>query len=179
MRISNFFLWQLAYTEIYVTETLWPDFREREFVAGARLLPAAAAPLRPHAGAGRARARSVPRRAEAPATARRARRRMLQTRLATAAVAIPALWLFIVYASPASFAGFIIVVTAIGAVGVLRDGVSRAHAGARRRHRRSGLLVAAGVATRDRTSWGAAASLAVVLGLAFPLAAPRRRSTPP
>jgi len=32
MRLSNFFLWQLAYTEIYVTETLWPDFREREFL---------------------------------------------------------------------------------------------------------------------------------------------------
>jgi undecaprenyl diphosphate synthase len=32
MRVSNFYLWQLAYTEIYVTETLWPDFREREFV---------------------------------------------------------------------------------------------------------------------------------------------------
>jgi undecaprenyl diphosphate synthase len=32
MRISNFFLWQLAYTEIYVTETLWPDFREAEFL---------------------------------------------------------------------------------------------------------------------------------------------------
>ncbi|HEV7734808.1 MAG TPA: undecaprenyl diphosphate synthase family protein, partial [Candidatus Binatia bacterium] len=25
------FLWQLAYTEMYVTETLWPDFREREY----------------------------------------------------------------------------------------------------------------------------------------------------
>lgn len=33
MRISNFYLWQLAYTEIYVTETLWPDFREPEYVA--------------------------------------------------------------------------------------------------------------------------------------------------
>lgn len=32
MRISNFFLWQLAYTELYVTETLWPDFREQAFV---------------------------------------------------------------------------------------------------------------------------------------------------
>jgi undecaprenyl diphosphate synthase len=31
MRISNFFLWQLAYTEMYVTDTLWPDFREREY----------------------------------------------------------------------------------------------------------------------------------------------------
>ncbi|HEY3130736.1 MAG TPA: isoprenyl transferase [Acidobacteriota bacterium] len=27
MRISNFMLWQIAYSEIYVTETLWPDFR--------------------------------------------------------------------------------------------------------------------------------------------------------
>jgi undecaprenyl diphosphate synthase len=26
MRISNFMLWQAAYAEIYVTETLWPDF---------------------------------------------------------------------------------------------------------------------------------------------------------
>jgi undecaprenyl diphosphate synthase len=32
MRISNFLLWQIAYTEIYVTDTLWPDFREGEFL---------------------------------------------------------------------------------------------------------------------------------------------------
>ena len=31
-RISNFLLWQLAYTELYVTETLWPDFRRRELL---------------------------------------------------------------------------------------------------------------------------------------------------
>lgn len=31
-RISNFFLYELAYTELYFTETLWPDFREREFL---------------------------------------------------------------------------------------------------------------------------------------------------
>jgi undecaprenyl diphosphate synthase len=30
-RISNFFLWQLAYTELYFTEVLWPDFNEHEF----------------------------------------------------------------------------------------------------------------------------------------------------
>lgn len=30
-RISNFLLWQLAYTELYFTETLWPDFNEKEF----------------------------------------------------------------------------------------------------------------------------------------------------
>jgi undecaprenyl diphosphate synthase len=28
MRISNFLLWQLAYTEIYVTDVLWPEFRK-------------------------------------------------------------------------------------------------------------------------------------------------------
>jgi undecaprenyl diphosphate synthase len=32
MRISNFLLWQLAYTELYVTETLWPDFRKDELL---------------------------------------------------------------------------------------------------------------------------------------------------
>ena len=30
MRVSNFLLWQIAYAEIYVTETLWPDFRREE-----------------------------------------------------------------------------------------------------------------------------------------------------
>ena len=32
MRLSNFFLWQIAYTELYVTPTLWPDFREAEYL---------------------------------------------------------------------------------------------------------------------------------------------------
>jgi undecaprenyl diphosphate synthase len=31
-RLSNFLLWQLAYTEIYVTDTLWPDFGRDEFL---------------------------------------------------------------------------------------------------------------------------------------------------
>lgn len=31
MRISNFLLWQMAYSEIYVTSTLWPDFDREEF----------------------------------------------------------------------------------------------------------------------------------------------------
>ena len=30
-RISNFLLWQLAYTELYFTDTLWPDFRDTAF----------------------------------------------------------------------------------------------------------------------------------------------------
>lgn len=31
-RISNFLLWQIAYTELYVTETLWPDFDRNELL---------------------------------------------------------------------------------------------------------------------------------------------------
>jgi len=30
LRVSNFLLWQIAYAEIWVTETLWPDFRKRQ-----------------------------------------------------------------------------------------------------------------------------------------------------
>jgi undecaprenyl diphosphate synthase len=31
MRISNFLLWQISYTELLVTQTLWPDFRKMQF----------------------------------------------------------------------------------------------------------------------------------------------------
>jgi undecaprenyl diphosphate synthase len=30
MRISNFLLWQIAYSEIFITEKLWPDFRKKD-----------------------------------------------------------------------------------------------------------------------------------------------------
>jgi len=33
MRLSNFLLWQLSYTEIYVTPKLWPDFTRKDLVA--------------------------------------------------------------------------------------------------------------------------------------------------
>ncbi len=33
MRISNFLLWQIAYAEFFVTETLWPDFDRRELLS--------------------------------------------------------------------------------------------------------------------------------------------------
>ena len=32
LRISNFLLWQVAYAEIWVTGTLWPDFRRKELL---------------------------------------------------------------------------------------------------------------------------------------------------
>lgn len=31
MRVSNFLLWQISYSELYVTKVLWPDFREAQF----------------------------------------------------------------------------------------------------------------------------------------------------
>ncbi|KAL2902070.1 Dehydrodolichyl diphosphate synthase 4 [Bienertia sinuspersici] len=36
IRISNYYLWQSAYTEMYFTDTLWPDFGEDEFVKALR-----------------------------------------------------------------------------------------------------------------------------------------------
>jgi undecaprenyl diphosphate synthase len=32
MRISNFLLWQIAYAELFVTETLWPDFKRADLL---------------------------------------------------------------------------------------------------------------------------------------------------
>jgi undecaprenyl diphosphate synthase len=32
MRVSNFLLWELAYSEFYVTKTLWPDFKTKDFI---------------------------------------------------------------------------------------------------------------------------------------------------
>ena len=32
VRLSNFLLWQLSYTEIHVTSKLWPDFRKVDFL---------------------------------------------------------------------------------------------------------------------------------------------------
>jgi undecaprenyl diphosphate synthase len=33
MRVSNFLLWQIAYAEIFITETLWPDFNRARLLA--------------------------------------------------------------------------------------------------------------------------------------------------
>jgi len=32
MRVSNFMLWQIAYSEIWVTDVLWPDFRKKHLL---------------------------------------------------------------------------------------------------------------------------------------------------
>jgi len=36
LRVSNFLLWQIAYAEFFVTETLWPDFSPEEFMQALR-----------------------------------------------------------------------------------------------------------------------------------------------
>lgn len=36
MRLSNFLLWQLSYSEFYITETLWPDFRKDDLLEAVR-----------------------------------------------------------------------------------------------------------------------------------------------
>jgi undecaprenyl diphosphate synthase len=33
MRVSNFLLWQISYSELFITPTLWPDFRRAQFIA--------------------------------------------------------------------------------------------------------------------------------------------------
>jgi undecaprenyl diphosphate synthase len=40
MRISNFLLWQISYTELYVSETLWPDFRKQHLADAIRAFAA-------------------------------------------------------------------------------------------------------------------------------------------
>ena len=32
-RLSNFLLWQIAYSELYFIDTLWPDFSDKDFVS--------------------------------------------------------------------------------------------------------------------------------------------------
>ena len=43
MRISNFLLWQIAYAEIYVTGTLWPDFRRADLLRAISITKSATA----------------------------------------------------------------------------------------------------------------------------------------
>ena len=85
MRVSNFLLWQIAYAEIWVTETLWPDFRRRDLLEAIARVPEARSPLRRHqAVAGGAR-RQVTRVLQRRRPARPRRRR----RLVRAGVAVP------------------------------------------------------------------------------------------
>src|SRR5437016_7547731 len=96
---------------------------------------------------------------------------MLRTRLATAAIALPALWLIVEYLPPHLFAGFIMAVAAMAlleyfAMALPGDAVERT-AGVL-----WGLVIAGGVASRQSDLWGAGLALAVISGLMFPLLHP-------
>ena len=45
-RISNYLLWQLAYSELHFTDVLWPDFRRKHLFKRDRRIPATRPPLR-------------------------------------------------------------------------------------------------------------------------------------
>ena len=45
-RISNFLLWELAYSELVFTDVLWPDFRREHLFRGRPGVPAPRPPLR-------------------------------------------------------------------------------------------------------------------------------------
>src|SRR3989454_7779906 len=92
---------------------------------------------------------------------------MLRTRLATAAIALPALWLIGEYLPPRLFAGFIMAVAALAlleyfAMALPGDAVERT-AGVL-----WGLVIAGGVASRQSDLWGAGLALAVIGGVLFP-----------
>jgi phosphatidate cytidylyltransferase len=96
---------------------------------------------------------------------------MLRTRLATAAIAIPALWLIVRFLPPPLFAGFIMAVVAVG----LFEYFSMAlpdHPLERAAGLLWGLVIAGGVAARRPELWGAGLAFAVISGLIFPLARP-------
>jgi len=71
MRVSNFLLWQIAYSEIWVTETLWPDFSREHFIAALESYQARerrfGATPDPNGAQADAPPRGARRRAEAPA----------------------------------------------------------------------------------------------------------------
>ena len=96
---------------------------------------------------------------------------MLRTRLATAAIAIPALWLIVRFLPPPLFAGFIMAVVGVG----LFEYFSMAlpdHPLERAAGILWGLVIAGGVAARRPELWGAGLAFAVISGLVFPLARP-------
>src|SRR2546427_1256812 len=111
---------------------------------------------------------------------------MLRTRLATATIALPGLWLIVEYLPTPVFAGFIMAVAAIAlfeyfAMALPGDAVERA-AGLL-----WGLVIAGGVAARRPEVWGAGLGLAVIGGAPFspppspdfPGAPPPPRRLPP
>src|SRR5438093_11666821 len=93
---------------------------------------------------------------------------MLRTRLVTAAVALPSLWLIVWKLPDALFAGFIMAVAAMGLLEYFTMALPR-NAVERTAGLVWGLVIAGGVAAQEPKLWGAGLGLAVIGGLMFPL----------
>jgi phosphatidate cytidylyltransferase len=93
---------------------------------------------------------------------------VLRTRLATAALAIPALWLLVVYLPPPLFAGFIMAVVAVGLFEYFTMALPE-HGPERWLGIGWGIAVAGGVVSRRPDLWGAGLAFGVVLGLVVAL----------
>jgi phosphatidate cytidylyltransferase len=96
---------------------------------------------------------------------------LLRTRLATAALAIPAIWLIVIYLPAQLFAGFIMAVAAVALLEYFAMALPE-DTGERMVGMVWGVIVAAGVVTRRPDVWGAGLGLAVAGGLVFPLVRP-------
>jgi phosphatidate cytidylyltransferase len=96
---------------------------------------------------------------------------MLRTRVATALIALPALWLIVCYLPSALFAGFIMAVSAVALVEYFGMALPD-HRLERSAGLFWGLVIAGGVAGRRPELWGAGLAFAVISGLAFPLGRP-------
>ena len=96
---------------------------------------------------------------------------MLRTRVATAAVALPALWLIVRYLPAALFAGFIMAVAAVALFEYFGMAFPE-HRLERAAGIVWGLVISFGVAGRRPELWGAGLAFAVISGLAFPIARP-------
>src|SRR6266404_5242197 len=93
---------------------------------------------------------------------------MLRTRLVTAAVALPSLWLIVWTLPDALFAGFIMAVAAMGLLEYFTMALP-GNAVERTAGLLWGLVIAGGVAAQEPKLWGAGLGLAVIGGLMFPL----------
>src|SRR6266705_3274731 len=94
--------------------------------------------------------------------------KMLRTRLVTAAVALPSLWLIVWKLPDALFAGFIMAVAAMGLLEYFTMALP-GNAVERTAGLLWGLVIAGGVAAQEPKLWGAGLGLAVIGGLMFPL----------
>ena len=97
-RLSNFLLWQMAYTEFYFTDTLWPDFREEQLIEAILEFQRRETTFRSDKRPG----------AEEAMMASSHIKRWI-----TGIIAVPILFSIIYFSTEVIFAGFVVVVTVV------------------------------------------------------------------